>query len=68
MDGLWVVQVTLLGDAAHDQMFAHHPLDGLAFLLVQAELRADPLGDPRPEDRVVPAAALGDVVEQHAHI
>ena len=67
-DGLGIVDVELEGGAAHQQMPAHEPGDRLGLLGAEAEARTELLRHLLAQHRMVAAAALGDVVQQHGEI
>jgi hypothetical protein len=67
-DGLGIVEVALEGGIAHQQMIANQPGDLLRLLLAEAEPRAKAQGEIGPQLRVIAAAPLGDVMQQHREI
>ena len=67
-DGLGVVDVSLEGCLAQQEVVQDEPGDGLGLFHVEAELRADPCRDLGAQDGVVAAAAFGYVVQEHGHV
>ena len=68
LDGLGIVDIALEGGVAHQQVIQHQPGDLLGLLIAEAQPRAQLLGDLGAEFRMIAAAALGDVVQQHGEI
>ena len=62
------LQVALERGRRHQQVPAHQPGDRLGLGRGQPEARAQPLGDLRAQDRMIAAAPLGDVVQQHRDV
>ena len=63
-----VGQVALLRGGREQQVIAHEPGDQLGLVGVEPQPRAQPPRDLGAEHRMVAAAALGDVVQQHRAI
>ena len=68
VDGLGIHQVALEGGARHGEVVAHQPRHGLGLGGAQPQARPELQGDVGAQHRVIAAAALGDVVQQHGEI
>ena len=67
-DGLQVADVELERGAAHQQVPAHQPGDRLGFLAREPEPRPELERDALADFRVIAAAPLGDIVQQHRQV
>ena len=67
-DRLEVRQVALERGVGHQEVIADQPGDRLGLGAGQAEARPEPLRDLGTKHRMVAAASLGDVVEQHRDV
>ncbi len=65
LDRLGIVDVALEGGVAHKEVPAHQPRHRLGLLVGETQAPPELLRDAFAQDRVVAAAALGDVVQQH---
>ena len=68
LDGLGVHQVALEGGARHGEVMAHQPGHGLGLGGAETETRTDLQRHVGTQHRMIAAAALGDVVQQHREI
>ena len=67
-NGFRIVQIALEGRAAHGKMLQNQPGDHFRLPLAQPQARTELQGCFRAENRVIPATALGDIVEQHGDV